>query len=325
MNLKPPPLSFAPLLAEACTTLKPEQIVNHDIPQIIYAEDMPNELYHAQPSLSNSRIKNLADKKQPIDFWASSWMNPHAEPWEKTQAFKFGQAAHMLVLEGEDMFNKNWNITEGKNGQKSKTTTLDGHLAGEEYDILLSCRDALLSHPIASKVLAGAKSEVSMFCTLPVMFNSQAPNGRGFMVDVPVRVRHDIWKPSYSADLKFVESLDGLRDVGKQIASYGYDQQAELYPRVMAKCDPTREHQNFVTIFVEKRKQHPKVLCVAYESSVISTAKMRNDYAMEKFAKLVHEHGPHTPWPSFPNRVHTVWPEGEGNGDIELPSWWNYL
>lgn len=325
MNLQPPPASFAPLLAAACTSLPPEKIINHDVPTIVPAADMPNEVYHAQPSLSNSTIKYLAHYLQPIDFWANSWLNPHREPWKQTIAKKFGQAAHMLVLEGEDMFRQHWNIAEGKKGAKSKTTTLEGHIAEEEYDVLMACRDALLSHPVASKVLAGAQSEVSMFCTLPVMFNSQAPSGRGFMVDVPVRVRHDIWKPSYSADLKFVESLDGLRDVGKVIASYGYDNQAELYPRVMAKCDPTRQHQNFVTIFVEKRMQHPKVLCVGYEKSVISTAKLRNDNALERFAKLVHEHGTAEPWPSFQPRVYTVWPEGEGNGDIELPSWWNYL
>lgn len=325
MNLKPPPISFAPLLMAACTALPPELIINHDVPQIIYADKMPNEVYHAQPSLSNSRMKLLKDDLQPIDFWANSWMNPNAEPFQKTNALKFGQAAHMMVLEGLDEFNKHWNITQGKNGAKSKTTTLEGHISEEEYDVLLACREALMAHPIARKILEGAKSEVSMFCTLPVLFNMQAAANKGFMTRVPVRVRHDIWKPSYSADLKFVESLDTLRDVGKVIANYGYDNQAELYPRVMAQCDPNREHQNFATIFVEKRTQYPKVLVVAYQKSVMDTAKMRNDAALERFAKLLHEHGAETPWPAYQNRVYTVWPEGEGNGDIELPSWWNYL
>lgn len=308
-----------------CPNLDPTKVVDHRMPQIIPATEMPNELYHAQPSLSNSRLKYLFSQRPARDFWVRSWFNPRQQDtFKETAALKFGKAAHMLLLEGELEFHKNWSVKLGRNGEKSKTTKEPGMLAEEEYETLMGCREALLAHPLASKVLAGAKSEVSMFCTLPVLLEPQAPVNKG-IVHVPVRVRHDIWKPGYSADLKFVDELSTLSEVGKDIANYGYATQADFYPRVMAACDPNTQHQNFVTIFVEKTYPH-KVLCVTYERSVMQTERNRVDAALELFAKLLIKHGPTEEWPGFDNRVYTVWPSGEGTGlDIELPMWWNYI
>lgn len=285
--------------------------------RIVY--DLPAEQYHPDASLSNSLLKSLGPTAVPVDFWRASWLNPNREEEQvDSKAKKFGRAAHMLNLEGEEMFKKHWQVKPGKNGEKSKSTTEEGKIAEEEYDVLMTTRDALLAHPIASIILKGCKSEVSMFADIEVEVDGET-------VMIPARCRHDIWKPQYSADLKFVEDVTTL-DVGKSIANYGYDTQADFYPRIMAKCQPELEHQNFITIFVEKRTRGPaKVLPVAFSPTVLSVARSRTNDKLARYVRWMNQYGTENPWPSFENRIHTVWAPGEGDGrGVDLPQWWNY-
>ncbi len=64
---------------------------------------LPDEVYHAQPRLSASGIKNLL--VSPMDFWARSWLNPMPknEDDEPEWATK-GKAYHKRICEGREAF-----------------------------------------------------------------------------------------------------------------------------------------------------------------------------------------------------------------------------
>jgi len=281
--------------------------------QIIPSTEMPAEKYHAHPSLSCSLIKLLSSKQTPVDFWRASWMNPHREDEQNDSiAKKFGRAAHMLLLEGQDVFDTHWTVKKGVGSTKE-----DGKLGEEEMDTLKGIRDALLGDTLAGAIIPGCQSEVSMFAEVDLEVG-------GNQVKIPARCRHDLWKPQYSADLKFMDEVTE-ESVAKAIANYGYDIQAHWYPRIMAKCQPQLEHQNFITIFVEKRKRNPKVLCVTYHDSVLTTVRLRVDERLKRFYTLLQTHG-EKEWPGFQSRIYNVFTPGSGDGmGLELPRYWDYM
>lgn len=65
--------------------------------------DMPEEIYHADWSLSASGMKNL--RVSPLNYWCNHPMNPDYEPKE-TDALEEGKAWHKRILEGKDAFCK---------------------------------------------------------------------------------------------------------------------------------------------------------------------------------------------------------------------------
>lgn len=267
--------------------------------------DIPAAVYHAHPSLSNSLLKHLGADNPPLDFWHHSWLNSaRVFDADDTKAKKFGRAAHMLLLEGEAVFKDHWTMKP-----KVKETTEAGKLGEGEWTTLLHIRDVLLAHPLVATILKGARSEVSMLASLMVED-----------MQVPVRCRHDIWKPGYSADIKFVETVT-KREVASTIAAYGYERQAEWYPRIMGLCG--HSHNNFITIFVAKQPPH-HVLCVTYPDDVIGDARERNDAALRRYVDYQALYGA-APWPGFAPHVHTVYRPGSGDADgLTLPNWWQY-
>lgn len=64
---------------------------------------LAEDIYHAQPYLSASGMKNLL--VSPMDYWARSWMNPWREEDEtESEAKTLGKAYHKRILEGKAAF-----------------------------------------------------------------------------------------------------------------------------------------------------------------------------------------------------------------------------
>lgn len=65
--------------------------------------DMPDEVYHAIPALSQSGIKKLLGS--PMIFWAGcAWLNPRKKPREDAYHYTAGKAYHCRLLEGASAF-----------------------------------------------------------------------------------------------------------------------------------------------------------------------------------------------------------------------------
>ncbi len=62
---------------------------------------MPEAEYHADPSLSNSGVRDL--RVSPLTYWINSVLNPDREP-DDTEAKETGKAFHKRILEGKAAF-----------------------------------------------------------------------------------------------------------------------------------------------------------------------------------------------------------------------------
>lgn len=288
--------------------------------RIFASTELSNEDYHSTPGLSASQLKFLSPDLTPLDFWRQSWMNPEREfEGANSKALKFGQAAHMLLLEGEKVFNDHWQIKQGV-----KETGVAGMLAEGEYNTLLRIRDVLLGNPLYAKMIEGCQSEVSILGEVEVIVDMQAPKDMGKEV-VPVRTRLDMFKPSFALDLKFMSEVTKT-SVAYAITDYGYDRQADWNLRILKMGFPEVKHHNFITLFVEKDSKYPKVLPVTYPDDLLTHVKSRNENALERFAQMKRKYGTEKPWPGYENRIYNVWENGTGDGyGIELPVRWNYL
>lgn len=64
---------------------------------------LDEDVYHAQPRLSASGIKNLL--VSGMDFWARSWLNPRRKEDDDDADWKvYGRAYHKRILEGREAF-----------------------------------------------------------------------------------------------------------------------------------------------------------------------------------------------------------------------------
>lgn len=83
--------------------------------------DLPNEVYHASPGLSNGGIKEILTS--PGDFWAS-YMDPKRIRVD-AEHFIFGHAMHLRVLEGKDIFCKHYATEPEPSDYPDALTTTD--------------------------------------------------------------------------------------------------------------------------------------------------------------------------------------------------------
>lgn len=291
-------------------------------PRILTSSELSNEDYHASAGLSASQLKHLHPDLPPRNFWRQSWLNRNRK-FEPTsvKSLKFGQAAHMLLLEGEEVFNENWEIKRGV-----KETTIAGMLAEGEYNMLLRIRDELMDNPLYANMIKGCESEVSILAEREVLVDFQAPTKMMNEI-VPVRTRLDLHKPSWTIDLKFTEEVT-KESVAWSITNYGYDRQADHNLGVLKLAYPEIKHQNFITIFAEKTDNYPNVLAVTYHDDLLSETHRRNEAAVTRYAQMQRQFGtdPEKPWPSFPHRVHNVVQNGTGGADdVVLPMKWDFI
>lgn len=91
---------------------------------------------------------------------------------EETAAMKFGRAIHVYVLEGDDAFMREYHVTEnrGKRSKEDKAYWIETiqrypnkELITEgDYQVIIDMKDAVMSHPFASKLLAEGISETTL-------------------------------------------------------------------------------------------------------------------------------------------------------------------
>jgi hypothetical protein len=96
----------------------------HSFPEPGIYFQMPEEIYHAIPALSNGGIKKLA--ASPMLYWAECpWMNPAYEPREEKEHFNVGHAYHTRLLEGVSAFALRFAIALDKADYPNALVTLD--------------------------------------------------------------------------------------------------------------------------------------------------------------------------------------------------------
>tara|TARA_B110001469_G_scaffold104738_1_gene103765 strand:- start:7856 stop:8872 length:1017 start_codon:yes stop_codon:yes gene_type:complete len=67
----------------------------------------PNDVYHANPAVSHSNVCLFMERRK---FFEGRHVTGELPPQEETAAMAFGTAAHTLILEGQEVFNKEYSI-----------------------------------------------------------------------------------------------------------------------------------------------------------------------------------------------------------------------
>jgi hypothetical protein len=175
--------------------------------------NMPDEVYHADKSISNSGMGKLQHTPKwgltvptPRNYWYESNFNPNKEPLDTT-ALKMGRALHYMVLEPEK-FHQEFKIKP-----KVKTTKVAGMIGEGQYEELKNAADALRNSGLIYSLFMNVMPEVAIFWV-------DEETG------VPCRAKIDALGLNIAADLK---GTHNAYDVGYSIVDCGYHRQAGYY------------------------------------------------------------------------------------------------
>jgi len=191
------------------------------------------EAYHANPAISHSKLECY--RRRPALYF-KKYVARTLPPPEETGAFRLGSAVHCAVLEEKEFASRyilkpdcDRRTKDGKiqfaefSAQHADKTLLDS----DEMAQVISMREAVAAHPIASRLLAEGIPEMT--------WREAQPNALGAL-----QCRTDWFSffgcevtngEPYALDLKTVESLDSdaFRNFERAAFSYGYHRQAGFY------------------------------------------------------------------------------------------------
>lgn len=175
-------------------------------------------------SISSSGLRSFIER--PSLYWAYSPYNPNRFERPDKKHFDFGKAAHHLLLEGAEGFErefvlnpytdfrtneaKAWRVRQRLFG---KTIITEADLATIQF-----MRDSLAKHPVIQGGLLDGIAEASMIAKIGKLW---------------IRSRPDMIPPHSGdfADLKTTTSL-AYEDIERTIYNYGYHVQAALTRKV---------------------------------------------------------------------------------------------
>lgn len=240
-------------------------------------DDMTNEQYHADhTSLSSSGARKLLPPSCPAKFRYEQ-DNPPAP----TKTFDHGNAAHKTVLgNGPKLIlvdHPAWTTKEAK-AEVAEARAQGGiPLKQHEIDMVNAMADEIRRHPLAAALLDPAFG---------------APEQSGFWIDGPSGIRRRVrfdWLPSIQSGRLIIPDYKTAADASdeamqKDIAKYGYNQQADWYEEGARALGLGGEDAEMLLIVQEKKPPYlVNVIGIEFGSRVIGRAK--NRAAIEKFAE----------------------------------------
>jgi hypothetical protein len=236
-------------------------------------EDLDEEVYHAHPgSLSVSGAKTIL--KAPALFKHQQTHRVYKK------VFDFGSAAHAMVLGvgaelrvlPAEILASNGAASTGEARAFIAQARADGAVALKqaEYDQIAAMANQLANHPVASRLLAAGRAEVSAFAVDPetgVMRRGRAD----FLSALRLIV-----------DYKTADKADPHAWAGKYgvISKLGYDLQAEWYLSLFRDCG--EEVDGFCWIVQEKEAPYI-VTVIGIDEDELTYAAGRNRIARQRF------------------------------------------
>lgn len=227
--------------------------------QALIYKDIPNEDYHAGVGISSSYIRRFGQ----------SQLHAIEHKQESTPNLKFGTAAHALIVEGQEAFDKEVRVLTGSpytKAYKEEKAEYEeqGFIVLKEDDVKLiqSMKDSMVYEGNAYLNAKGKVAEASIYW---------------YEDDVLCKCRPDMLCPPLkepNSDNKIV-IIDYKTTIScepfafnKSVKKYGYDMQAAWYRRglLMAGYDV----EDFV--FIAQEKVHP------YASKVFRITKEQMDF-----------------------------------------------
>lgn len=263
--------------------------------------DIPIADYHGKeicpgPSISASGLKRII--KCPLKFWWESSLNQNRKPIYKRE-FEFGKAAHDLVLDGIGWPDRYHILPEGFTRAakvKQAAEIAEAEQAEAEGKVLLSFKDAITvqemaaamrKHPIHA-ALAHGKPEQTLIW-------QDAETG------VWLRCRPDFLPTNrlHIPDYKTCQSAHP-DDFARDIANYGYDQQAAHYLDGIEAVFGIKPESFY---FIAQEKTEPYIVQpIALDQESIDWGRRLNRKAIRTFAKCLDANH----WPAYSDDIVTV-------------------
>jgi exodeoxyribonuclease VIII len=205
------------------------------------------------------------------------YLMTHPEKAKDSVALRLGHATHAAVLEPERFEEEYARIpkfdlrtNEGKAGalKWAEDHPTQARLLPDKYDETLAMRDALLAHPLASKLLgAPGRTEVTVLFSIPVWKNRETGEiacqpespGKGFVrageVACKARIDKLISWENWSTVLDLKTDRDAsLAGFGKACEKFSYHAQAAMYLDALDILAPRK--RRFIHVVVDKRPPH---------------------------------------------------------------------
>lgn len=268
-----------------------------DFPEGIHA-DVPSEVYHRKELgvVNKGALDQLARTPKHYRAWLRS--TEHVD----TPAMIFGRALHALVLEPA-LFAKQWakqpdfgdlRTKIGKENRDDWTMCHRGMIGvkTEDWEKLQAMRDAVMAHPIASKLFVGGEAEATAIWTNP-------------RTGLLCKSRMDYLQRSRGivSDLKSTEDASA-EAFSKSVAKYRYHVQHAHYGDAFAATG----HDLRAFLFVAVEKEAPycvNVHCLDADAEARGMELRERD--MDKLVDCLAT----DKWPGYEEKINT----------LSLPRW----
>lgn len=269
--------------------------------------DLDERTYHALPGLSSTGVKRMLEA--PALY---RWYADHPQP--PRSAFDVGHAVHARVLGvGLDVAV----IPDELLGANGATSTKAARqfiaearetgqvpLKSGEYAEVQAMAEAVLAHPDAGVLLAGAQPEVSLIWDDPY-------------TGVRCRGRLDYWheRANLAVDLKTARSADPAR-FARHAVQYGYAEQGAHYQNgtveVTDHASTAAGVPRFLHVLVEKEPPY-LVSVVELDHAFLTVGAERVRRAINLYAQCVATET----WPGYPAGINRITAPGWYRADTD--------
>ena len=236
----------------------------------------PADEYHAR-----SRNGEFMSSHLLADFRESPALYRRKVSGEITEsessAFVMGRAAHCLILEGRNAFDREYVVTDGpinprtgeSYGRSTKAfaewaaTQEREIISGKDFSFLLKLQRGVWLHPIASELLADGIAEGVV---------------RAEYCSVPCQIRMDWF--GMKSGLVDLKTCDTLRWFESDCRRYGYIQQLAFYRAILRILSG----KNFPVHIIAVEKNEPFSAGVwKLTDELLDLAELSNESALERF------------------------------------------
>ena len=259
--------------------------------------------YHSDicvgPSISSSGLRTI-ESRTPAHFWATSCLNPDAEPQEDSEAFALGRAAHALLLEGGLADNfvvrpdrwADWRTSAAKDWRDEQIAAGKTVLLPSDLDAITGIAKSLAGHALIKAGILQGQVESSLIW-------QDGPTG------VWLKSRPDVLPVADGVVVDLKSTTDAsLEAVQRTIRTYGYAMQGALVGQGLEKVLGIKMSA-FALVFVEKTSPYA-VNVVEIDPDWLWYAGRQLRRAIDTFARCI-ESGD---WPGF-----------EGERVVYMPDW----
>lgn len=250
-------------------------------------DDVPEDEYHADPSLSSTGARLLVDCPAKYRHTAD-----HGE--RHSAAFDLGKAAHALVLgvgapvrvvDADD-----WRTKAAREERDAARADFETPMLRKDWERVCAMAEALLRHPTARAWVEHGRPEVSLFWSDP-------------RHDVPCRARIDYLRDTSRVVLVDIKTTTNASPAAftRSVASYGYHVQAAWYQTGARHLLDLDEPPPFVFLVQEKE---PPYLVGVYELD--DDALTAGRHLASRAVAIWRECTDRGEWPAYPAQVLTL-------------------